>query len=77
MGLKANEWVGQVQKLINGKGGGKDMSAQATGTNPGALKEAIAIVTKYAQEKLGITPKEPTKQHCSEATSSCTGNCLS
>ena len=53
-GLKANEWVGQVQTLINGKGGGKDMSAQATGTNTACVQEAMATVTRYAAEKLGV-----------------------
>ena len=57
-GLKANEWVQQVQKLMNGKGGGKDMSAQATGTNTGCLSEAMTIVTTYAEKKLGVTLKK-------------------
>ena len=54
-GLKANEWVGAVQALMNGKGGGKDMSAQATGTNVACLQQAMAIVTKHAEQKLGVT----------------------
>ncbi|CAH1779871.1 unnamed protein product [Owenia fusiformis] len=52
-GLKANEWVNQVSKLMNGKGGGKDVSAQATGTNTSCLNDAIKIVTDFAKLKLG------------------------
>lgn len=53
-GLKANEWVQNIQTLINGKGGGKDLSAQATGTNTGSLQEAMTISTKFVCDKLGI-----------------------
>ncbi|KAK7885942.1 hypothetical protein WMY93_025563 [Mugilogobius chulae] len=31
-GLKASEWVQELCPLMDGKGGGKDMSAQAAGT---------------------------------------------
>ncbi|KAF6021949.1 AARS [Bugula neritina] len=44
-GLKANEWVGQVSSLLNGKGGGKDLSAQATGTNISECDKAHAVVS--------------------------------
>ena len=36
-GLKANEWCGGVQTIINGKGGGKPDNAQASGTNVAGL----------------------------------------
>ena len=55
-GLKANEWIKNIQDLMNGKGGGKDMSAQATGTNITCLQEALQKSTAYAQDKLGIKP---------------------
>ena len=55
-GLKANEWVNQISELIKGKGGGKDLSAQAIGTNTSALNEAVSITTSYVQEKLGLKP---------------------
>ena len=49
---------------MNGKGGGKDLSAQATGTNPRCIREAMVKATQYACEKLGIAPpkEEATKQ---------------
>lgn len=52
-GLKANEWVQQITKIINGKGGGKDDSSQATGNNINALNEAILISKQFAELKLG------------------------
>lgn len=51
-GLTANGWISEIVPLINGKGGGKEASAQATGTNTGALKEAMDIATKFAELKL-------------------------
>jgi len=51
-GLKANEWVCTIADLIKGKGGGKPSSAQATGKNPHAIKEAISISTEFARLKL-------------------------
>lgn len=51
--LKANEWVKSVTPCINGKGGGKDVSAQATGTNVGAVKDAIDLAYKFADMNLG------------------------
>ncbi|XP_054164989.1 alanine--tRNA ligase, cytoplasmic-like [Oppia nitens] len=52
-GLKANEWVQQITKLINGKGGGKEESSQASGTNVGAIDEAIQLSKQFAELKLG------------------------
>lgn len=51
-GLTANGWINEIVPLIKGKGGGKEASAQATGTNTGALKEAMDIATKFAGLKL-------------------------
>jgi len=51
-GLGAKAWVDQVVPLIAGKGGGKDLSAQATGTKTEALSEALKIATEFAQMKL-------------------------
>lgn len=51
-GLTANGWINEIVPLIKGKGGGKEASAQATGTNTGALKEAMEIATKFAGLKL-------------------------
>lgn len=52
-GLKANEWVMELCELMDGKGGGKDMSAQATGKNFNCLKEALQIADEFARLKLG------------------------
>ena len=51
-GLKANTWVEQVAPVINGKGGGKDVSAQATGSNTKGLEEAMKIALDFANLKL-------------------------
>ncbi|KAJ8302926.1 hypothetical protein KUTeg_019322 [Tegillarca granosa] len=51
-GLTAKAWVSEVTGVIGGKGGGKDLSAQATGNNVNALQEAMEIATKFAQMKL-------------------------
>ncbi|KAI5762663.1 AARS1 [Gulo gulo luscus] len=52
-GLKASEWVQQVSGLMDGKGGGKDVSAQATGKNVGCLQEALELAASFAQLRLG------------------------
>ncbi|XP_008309287.1 alanine--tRNA ligase, cytoplasmic [Cynoglossus semilaevis] len=52
-GLKASEWVQELCPLLDGKGGGKDMSAQATGRNTQCLQEALRMANEFAQLKLG------------------------
>jgi len=52
-GLKASEWVQELCPLLDGKGGGKDMSAQATGKNTRCLQEALQMANQFAQLKLG------------------------
>jgi len=51
-GLKAKEWVENVSPLLNGKGGGKDLSAQATGTNTGACDKALELSREFSKCKL-------------------------
>lgn len=51
-GLKANTWVDQVTSVLDGKGGGKDVSAQATGKNTKGLDEAMKIALDFAKLKL-------------------------
>ncbi|KAG8437304.1 hypothetical protein GDO86_008129 [Hymenochirus boettgeri] len=51
-GLKANEWVQQVSDLMDGKSGGKDTSAQATGKNVGCLLEVLRLAEDFAKLKL-------------------------
>jgi len=58
-GLKANEWVTQVQDLMEGKGGGKELSAQATGTNIRCLSRAVELTKEYAMNKLNLVSKQP------------------
>ncbi|XP_035981774.1 alanine--tRNA ligase, cytoplasmic [Fundulus heteroclitus] len=52
-GLKASEWVQELCPLLDGKGGGKDMSAQATGKNTQSLQEALQMANEFAKLKLG------------------------
>lgn len=52
-GLKANEWVQELCPLLDGKGGGKDMSAQATGRNTQCMQEALQMANEFARLKLG------------------------
>ncbi|KAH8862849.1 Alanine--tRNA ligase, cytoplasmic [Schistosoma japonicum] len=51
-GLKANEWVTHISKTMNGKGGGKDTSAQAVGNRLEALDEVIRLADVFASTKL-------------------------
>lgn len=51
-GFGADKWVQQVVPLINGKGGGKDLAAQATGTNPQSLNKALEVATEFAKLNL-------------------------
>lgn len=57
-GLKANEWVQQVSGLMQGKGGGKPESAQASGSNISCLQEVLSIATQFANAKLDTDGKE-------------------
>ncbi|KAH9424273.1 hypothetical protein DERP_004455 [Dermatophagoides pteronyssinus] len=52
-GLTANEWIQNITTLIEGKGGGKQESAQATGSKIGSLEEAIKLSDEFARLKLG------------------------
>ncbi|OQV23471.1 Alanine--tRNA ligase, cytoplasmic [Hypsibius exemplaris] len=51
-GLKASEWIQQVSVAINGKGGGKDLNAQAVGTNVRGVAEGLELAKKFAEGKL-------------------------
>lgn len=57
-GLKANEWVQAITSIMNGKGGGKPESAQASGSNASGLNEALRVAKQYASSKLGIKMEE-------------------
>lgn len=51
-GLKADEWVKAVSTTIGGKGGGKDVTAQAIGTRTENLQEAIQIAKQHVDSVL-------------------------
>ncbi|XP_022255366.1 alanine--tRNA ligase, cytoplasmic-like [Limulus polyphemus] len=51
-GLKANEWVREISRVIDGKGGGKEEAAQATGTRVSSLNEAMTLAKEFAELKL-------------------------
>lgn len=53
-GLKANEWVTNVAASINGKGGGKADSAQASGTNNQTVDSLVKIAEEFAALSLNI-----------------------
>jgi alanyl-tRNA synthetase len=53
-GLRADQLVREVAKKVGGGGGGKPELAQAGGTNPAALPEALAAVADQVREQLGI-----------------------
>jgi alanyl-tRNA synthetase len=50
--LKADEWIGSVSSLLGGKGGGKEMSAQASGPHYECLKEAQQLAKEFAKLKV-------------------------
>ena len=52
-GLKANEWVQEVSGIMGGKGGGRDVSAQATGDQVGVVDQAMQMAQDFAKLKLG------------------------
>lgn len=50
--LKANEWINEISELMSAKGGGRETSAQATGTNISCVGQCIDIAGKFAELKL-------------------------
>jgi len=51
--VKAGELVGAVAAKVGGKGGGRPDFAQAGGSNPAALPEALRGVADFVRAKLG------------------------
>lgn len=51
-GLKANEWVQHISTVMGGKGGGKELSAQASGSNPDKVDEVLQLAKKFVAAKL-------------------------
>ena len=51
-GVTAKDWVEHVAPLVNGKGGGTDMSASFSGDNVDGLKQAMIQAHEFAKLKL-------------------------
>ncbi len=51
--IEAGKLVGEVAKVVGGKGGGRKDMAQAGGSDPSKLGEALALGRRVAREKLG------------------------
>uniref|UniRef100_A0A0K0F7G9 Alanine--tRNA ligase n=1 Tax=Strongyloides venezuelensis TaxID=75913 RepID=A0A0K0F7G9_STRVS len=47
-GFKAQDWINKVCEVIDGKGGGKDTQAQATGNRLEKLDEAVDVAKEFA-----------------------------
>jgi alanyl-tRNA synthetase len=52
-GVEAGKMVGEVAKVVGGRGGGRKDMAQAGGTDPAKLPEALKLAQKIVREKLG------------------------
>ncbi|VDO41660.1 unnamed protein product [Onchocerca flexuosa] len=48
-GLQASEWISQVCKVLDGRGGGTVTQAQATGNNIDSVEEAAEVALKFAK----------------------------
>ncbi len=52
-GIHAGKLVGEVAKVVGGKGGGKPSMAQAGGKDPAKLAEAMQQAKQLARQQLG------------------------
>jgi alanyl-tRNA synthetase len=52
-GLQAGKIIGEVARVVGGKGGGRPDMAQAGGTDPAKLPDALALARKLLADKLG------------------------
>ncbi|XP_043590189.1 alanine--tRNA ligase, cytoplasmic isoform X1 [Bombus pyrosoma] len=62
-GLKANEWIQEIASLMEGKGGGKSESAQASGTNISCVTKLVHTAKNFANSKLGIVEDIVNENH--------------
>ena len=53
LGFKTGKLIGEVARVVGGKGGGKPTMAQAGGNDPGKLPEALETARRLVREKLG------------------------
>ena len=76
-GLKANEWIQEIASLMEGKGGGKAESAQASGTNISCLTKLIHTAKNFANSKLGVISNNEnlTNNICSQLKASQNSMC--
>jgi alanyl-tRNA synthetase len=51
--IKAGEVVAQAASLVGGRGGGRPDFAQAGGTDPTRLPEALAAIAPFVRSRLG------------------------
>ncbi|KAL6255829.1 hypothetical protein P5V15_013072 [Pogonomyrmex californicus] len=63
-GLKANEWIQAIAGLMQGKGGGKPESAQASGTDITRVNEILSKANEFANQKLGIPYNNTVNNAC-------------
>ncbi len=52
--MKAGDLVKLAAEKVGGKGGGRPDMAQAGGTNPSALPQALAVVEPWVRDRLGV-----------------------
>ncbi|MEJ2467303.1 MAG: DHHA1 domain-containing protein, partial [Candidatus Thiodiazotropha sp.] len=52
--MKAGDLVKLAAEQVGGKGGGRPDMAQAGGSNPDALPQALALVEPWVRERLGV-----------------------
>lgn len=50
--IKANEWIDKTASIINGKGGGKEAQAQATGELIDKVPDFVEAASKFAKLSL-------------------------
>ncbi|MDQ7016712.1 MAG: DHHA1 domain-containing protein, partial [Gammaproteobacteria bacterium] len=50
--LKAGDLVNQVAQQVGGRGGGRPDMAQAGGSNPSNLEQALASVASWVEQRL-------------------------
>lgn len=69
-GFSANDWIKSVVPVIDGKGGGKPATGQASGNNYTAGDEAIRIARQYAKDNLKISSSQATPSKDSKTSTS-------
>jgi alanyl-tRNA synthetase len=52
--IKAGDLIKRAAEKVDGKGGGRPDMAQAGGSNPDAIPQALAIVEPWVREQLGL-----------------------